>query len=315
MTEPLSVCFIGHGMHAERIKKILTNLQVHYRLVEFDRNIDLKEQEYISDVDAVFITSPNDTHATYLRDLSNGYDGYIYCEKPPLNQESDLPIFDKIDQEKVFFGFNYRYSPLHQILAKLAETFSLGPLVNSRIHCSYPFAVKDEYRTSWKSDTTRSPLGVVENLGVHFIDLSVSLLGDVQTVSSSLQTLMKGQDAVDTATIMLTHRTGNTSTIFVSYATAYFSDMYFCFEKGDVHHDGVKIDVYSPRETFNSVGLSERPPLAFSKQLSATRLYEDSLRECVSNFINVVQAGGTFPPELVERSKEVVSAMLLTSKA
>ena len=40
------------------------------------------------------------------------YDGYVYCEKPPINKVEDLEIFDLINPSKFFFGFNYRFSEI-----------------------------------------------------------------------------------------------------------------------------------------------------------------------------------------------------------
>ena len=100
----------------------------------------------------------------------------------------------------------------------------------------------------------------------------------------------------------------------MSYATSYRNNIYLTLERGDIDYDGNKIDVYSPRETFNFQGLSIRPPVVLTKELDSEIAYKESLRECVKYFIQVVASGGEFESELSDRSKEVASAMLVSRK-
>lgn len=311
MKKLLSVSFIGNGNHARRIQGALKALKIHYKEIEYNRNIPLSDQIDVIRSDAIFITSPNDTHGQYLEQLEKIYDGYIYCEKPPVNKLEELPILDKINSNKCFFGFNFRYSPVLSVLSSTRNEFNLGSIVAVEIHCSYPFAVRPEYLGSWKSDCDRSPRGVLENLGVHYIDMSVSLCGSIQTSFVSLTSSMNDNRAPDTASISLVHSDSIFSNIFVSYATSFLNRIYLTLENGDIHYDGFKIDVYSPRESFNSRGLSIRPPLSFKKELDSETAYQESLCECVRQFIQVVSTGGQFESELSERSREVTSAMLV----
>ena len=314
MSKPLSIGFIGNGSHARRVRDALISLEVRYQEVEYDRSSPISEQVGIIQSDAIFITSPNDTHGSYLEQLHQIYNGYIYCEKPPVNRLIELSILDTIDMTRCFFGFNYRYSPIHEEISGIRNEFDLGPIVTIEIHCSYPFAVKPEYLESWKSDCDRSPLGVLENLGVHFIDMSISFAGSIQTSSLRLTNIINNSRAPDTATLSLLHSNGTTSNIFVSYATSYRNNIYLTLERGDIDYDGNKIDVYSPRETFNFQGLSIRPPVVLTKELDSEIAYKESLRECVKYFIQVVASGGEFESELSDRSREVASAMLVSRK-
>ena len=155
---------------------------------------------------------------------------------------------------------------------------------------------------------------MLENLGIHFIDMAVSLCGSIQTSSVSLVNVINKGRAPDTANISLVHSDGALSSIFVSYATSFRNSIYLTLDRGDIHYDGVKIDVYSPRDSLDSKGLSVRPPLALKKELDSDAAYKQSLRECVREFMQIVSTGGEFRPELSERSREVTSAMLTGGK-
>jgi predicted dehydrogenase len=310
MGQMLKVCFIGNGGHAKRIQKILSVLNVDYRMVDFDRTAKLSDQKGVISCDVVFITSPNHTHAQYLSALSEQFNGYIYCEKPPINRPEDLEVFNAVDFSRCFFGFNLRYSGIHEILSDAKKEFALGKLLNTHIYHSYPFATKPQYSVSWKSDVAKSPYGVVENVGIHYIDMSVTLSGNIKTLCKSTRNLIGSGSAVDTASIFCEHENGATSNIFVSYATSFREGMYLTFTNGDIEFEGDEVKVYHPRESLNDLGLAVRPPVALVKKLFGGSLHKDSMQNCIREFMNVVLNEGGFSPDLARRSKLVVSAML-----
>jgi predicted dehydrogenase len=310
LMQQLKICFIGNGSHAKRIQEVLSCLSVNYRVVDFERAARLSGQIDVINCHVIFITSPNDTHAQYLSELSEHFNGYIYCEKPPINRLEDLKIFDAVDFERCFFGFNLRYSGIHGFLSDVKKQFPLGRLLNTHIHRSYPFAIKPEYQDSWKSDKTRSPHGVLENLGVHYVDLSMMFSGNIKDIRKRKINLLGSGSAVDTATIFCEHENGSTSHIFVSYATSFREEMYLTFEKGDISYDGDVSQVYYPRDSFDSRGLSIRPPVVLAKTLNSEALYDESMRNCIKEFVEVVLNKGGFNPDLALRSRSAVLAIL-----
>ena len=306
----LGICFIGSGSHSDRIKKIISNIGHKFNLIEHDRTLDLDQQPDVLDCDIIFITSPNNTHIDYLRKLSTCYQGYVYCEKPPINKLEDLEIFDSINPSKLFFGFNLRYSEIHKFILQTKEKFDLGELININMHMSYPFSVKEDYKYSWKSDINKSPSGVIENVGIHLLDLSVTFLGAVKEVFLNSTNINKTGTAEDTASVSLLHENGSTSQTFVSYATLAREDIYFSFERGDVNYNGIEFNVYFPRETFNQEGLSIPPPVVLSKSINSVTLHSDSLKNCIDYFINIVLSNHDFNHDLFKNSRISTSAML-----
>jgi predicted dehydrogenase len=305
----VNICFIGNGSHAERIKIIISNMEISYDLVEYDRVADIEQQANVLNSDIIFITSPNSTHANYLNKLSKSYKGYVFCEKPPINKFEDLEIFDMIDPCRFFFGFNHRYSEIQDFISNTEELYNMGDMVNINIHMSYPFSVKESYKYSWKSDISKSPCGVIENLGIHYIDLSVTLLGRIKQVSLNSVNINKSGSAADTATICLVHEGGSTSQIFVSYATLARESMYFSFERGDISYNGSEFNTYYPRETVGKNGLSICPPIVLSKSIDSELLYYQSLHNCINYFINIALSNDCFNHSLIDRARISTLAM------
>jgi predicted dehydrogenase len=246
----------------------------------------------------------------YLNQLSKIFKGYVYCDKPPINKYEDLKIFESINPSRFFFGFNHRYSEIQKFIIQTKENYNLGKLVNINMHISYPFSVKENYKYSWKSDIEKSPNGVMENLGIHYLDLSVTFLGAVKEVFLNSSNLNKTGTADDTASISLHHENGSTSHTFVSYATLARENMYFSFERGDINYDGVEFNAYYPRETFNQEGLSICPPVVLSKTIDSDLLYSRSLKNCINYFINIVIKNDFFDHDLFNNSRISTLAML-----
>ena len=284
-------------------------MEISYDLVEYDRVADIEQQANVLNSDIIFITSPNNTHANYLKKLSKSYKGYVFCEKPPINKFEDLEIFDMIDSCRFFFGFNHRYSEIQEFISNTEELYNMGDMVNINIHMSYPFSVKEAYKHSWKSNINKSPCGVIENLGIHYIDLSVALLGRIKQVSLNSVNINKSGSAADTATFCLVHEGGSTSQIFVSYATLARESMYFSFERGDISYNGSEFNTYYPRETFGKNGLSICPPIVLSKSIDSELLYYQSLHNCISYFIKRALSNDCFNPSLIDKARISTLAM------
>ena len=116
--------------------------------------------------------TPNDTHGDIVREaLSDGK--LVLCEKP-------LTIFDDYyGMEGVNVVLQLRYNPLVKAL-----TINLPR--NSHVSIKVVTYREKTYWDSWKGDPERSG-GILYNMGVHYIDLLIQLLGNpVQVIESKL---------------------------------------------------------------------------------------------------------------------------------
>ena len=92
------------------------------------------------DCDAIFVSSPNQTHYQYLEKLFQKYDGYIFCEKPPVTSTDHLNILTKIPtriKNKLFFNFNYRFSKINDCLVKIKNSENIGKINHINIQPEY----------------------------------------------------------------------------------------------------------------------------------------------------------------------------------
>jgi predicted dehydrogenase len=305
----MNICFIGDGNHAKLIQKSLFKKNINFNLIPYDRAQSLSAQTEVMNCNIIFITSPNSTHAHYLNELNICFDGYVYCEKPPINNIKDLDILRRIDKGRFFFGFNHRYSEILKIIPSIVEKYNFEEMVDVNIHVSYPFSVKPEYKKSWKSNMVNSPYGIVENLGIHYIDLLITLLDNpISTVIHSRNINNTGTSN-DTATIFHEYRNNCTSRIFVSYATIAKEYMEFTFKNGTITYNGSKFTARYPRETFNQGGLSITPPIVYTKKIDSDMLHLNSLEKCLDEFMYTIINHKKFNHNLAIQTEKSVIAM------
>ena len=136
--EKKKIGFIGYKGHANRLIKIFDELDrceiLFFYHPKKDIDIDqlsLKEKrkssatKKLSDLfkcDGIVICTPNHTHFDYLKTLVKNYEGYIFCEKPPVTKKGELEAlikFSNSDKKRIHFNFNLRFSALFDILKTL----------------------------------------------------------------------------------------------------------------------------------------------------------------------------------------------------
>jgi len=305
----IRISFIGDGSHAKRIKNSLKRQKIQFETVDFDRKKNLSIQDSVLACDAIFITSPNNTHANYLAEVNKFFKGYVYCEKPPINRLDEIKIYDSLDYRRFFFGFNFRYSPLVDFINKAKKNFDLGSPINLSIHVSYPFAIKKAYLESWKSNKKSSPNGVIENLAIHYIDFALNIFGIFRTISLVKNNISKNGKVADTASLFFEHINKSTTEIFVSYSSSVQERISITFENGDIHFDGNHLELYYPRDTFGHDGLAQTPPKVFFKEYNNDENYDYSLDRCLFEFITKVQSLQDFDKVLYDNSRRATMAM------
>jgi len=131
------------------------------------------EQALASDVDAVAVVTPPDSHLSLtLAALAAGK--HVVLEKPPLLRADDFTqVADAAAKagKHVFVAENYQYKPLlARIRSLLADGMIGDPLF---VHVN---AIKKQTSDGWRSD-----LGALYEGGIHWIDFMTSI-GTVRSV-------------------------------------------------------------------------------------------------------------------------------------
>ena len=157
-------------------------------------------------------------------------------------------------------------------------------------------------------------------LGINYYYMKLSSL--CSNISPTSDTIMPVQldinstninntgTAEDTASLSLIHKNDSTAQIFVSYATLARESMYFSFERAGIEYNGIELNAYYPRESYNYEGLSVTPPIVLTKSINGELLQSKSLKNCIDYFINTVLRGESFEHELLKKSRMTTLAML-----
>jgi len=311
----LSFGFIGDGGQAQKIKGIINRKIQDANFILYDRYHSLQSWLEIMDTNAVFIVSPNNTHYNYLKKLNNcKYDGYIYCEKPGINNFNNLSLFKYLNHSRVFFGFNLRYSDIPSVLKEISHRHDLGPRVKLDVNVSYPFVLQNHYTKSWKSSSDNCPIGVLENLGIHYLDFAIETQGVPVSTSSHLRILDQNSSTYDWVQINMVFDDASVATLCCSYAIAYRNEVRFTFMNGEILIDDQGVTLIFPRKSFDTNGYSIRPPSHGIDSRNFNDFFGESLVSCIHFFLSYVKRGIDLPTRDFQKSSFSIQTMLNSFK-
>ena len=99
------------------------------------------------DCDAIIIASPNHTHFEYIEKFVKNFNGYIFCEKPPVTNLPDLEKLKNLEQKnknKLFFNFMLRFGKINGILEHYLNSKEIGKIISIDVIASKGLAFKKE---------------------------------------------------------------------------------------------------------------------------------------------------------------------------
>ncbi|HEV7521641.1 MAG TPA: Gfo/Idh/MocA family oxidoreductase [Candidatus Angelobacter sp.] len=127
------------------------------------------------EIDALLLCTPPDAHAQQIA-KSISLDKYVLCEKPVFRDISELDALGPVDAvEKYLMGSaSMRLRKDVQLLLRWITEGVLGPLEHVRLGWWRERGVPAA--GSWRTDPQQSPMGVMEDLGPHLLDLLAALI-------------------------------------------------------------------------------------------------------------------------------------------
>jgi|TARA_B100001971_G_C18163543_1_gene522842 predicted dehydrogenase len=292
------IALIGNGSQAQRIKATLKcwDLEPHCifkpTLREGDSGIT-DDFDKVRACDTIFLCSPNKTHFDYLKSLIG--ERYIFCEKPPVQSHNHIDALRKLDNGKIHYNFNLRYSEISNFLLK-ARNSDFGELISASITISHGLATKPAYETSWRANSSLCPKGVFEIVSVHAVDL-IGFHFDIANIDSNELSNRSGLGTgYDTANTMISLINGGRVNVFSTYVGPYFFDWTFVFENGLLIADPSGITLRGPRAVFDSRGFFKLPPIIEQQSVDSNEDYAQSLERSVAVFLDTTQRNDTFDP-------------------
>jgi len=249
---------------------------------------------------AVVIASPNEAHASQVRALlAAGYDGYIFLEKPPAQDERDIDWLESLSEgtrRKIFVNFNYRRSVYFRGLVRDAERFGLGALLSVNVSTSHGLGLNPSYGGSWRASREHHAGGVFETVAIHFLDMLVLLRGAPERADLMASVHSPYGDAPDNCLLSCLFPGGVTLSVTASYTAPFMSSFTALYENGVVTYGDEKT-VRAPRETFDESGLFSQPPVVHREPVQRKTIARDSLAESVEGFLRAVRSGEGFALE------------------
>lgn len=166
------------------------NIPVEKRYTDYRALVDDAE------VDAVEICTPNYLHvemAAYA--ISAGK--HVNVEKPISTDCSNLkPLveaLEKCDLEKqiCMACFSYRFRPAVRYAKEMIEQGVLGQVVNISVEYLKDSAFWKNRPMEWRFEKEKGGTGVLGDLGVHLIDMTRLLVGDFDSLTGHIETIVK----------------------------------------------------------------------------------------------------------------------------
>lgn len=237
-----------------------------------------------SDVDAILIATPTDTHADLIEQAARA-GKMILCEKPvSLSVERIEECLKVVEQAGVplMIGFHRRYDPNFSMLERRLRAGEIGDIEMVTITCRDPSPPPVSY-------IERSG-GLYRDMMIHDFDMARFLLGEepvvVHALGASLVDPAIGQAGdIDTAAVHMQTATGKMCIITNSRRATYGHD-----QRIEVHGSGGMLRAgnihLTTLEKADSAGFTTDPiPFFFVER------YEDAYRIEINAFLTAIEKG------------------------
>jgi len=270
---------------ADSFEKSATDLATQYGAEVRTIDAILKS----SDIDAVVICTPTDTHADLIERFTHAGKA-IFCEKPiDLDVERVKACLKVVDAEggTLMVGFNRRFDPHFQAVKQAIGEGQIGDVEMVTIVSRDPGAPPVDY--------IKRSGGIFRDMTIHDFDMARWLLGEeIDTVTAQASVLVDPAIGTagdyDSVSVMLSTATGKHATISNSRRATYGYD-----QRIEVHGSKGAVAAENQRpvsiEIANGNGYT-RPPL---HDFFMTRYTEAYARE-ISSFIDFVESKSPASP-------------------
>lgn len=288
---------------------------------------DYRELLARDDVDVVFVTVPNRSHAEIVEAAAQA-GKHVYCEKPlAMNVAEGLRMVEAVERAGVNhqMTFNFRFFPAILRARQLVEEGFLGRVFSFRGRYYRSSYIDPAKPISWRQQRAVAGGGALFDIGSHVLDALYYVLGGYGDVRATLETLIPERPAdagsplrvsvdVDDLALLTLHLSdGTPGTVEASrMGTGYMNDMGFEVfgELGAIRfnaQDPSWLEVYDVRDAgapiggmrgFRKVETMVRYPGQKSPDGSMAPDFVRSHAECAYQFLRAVLEGRPARPSL-----------------
>ena len=191
---------------------------------EVARLTDLGTMLARPDVQAVYVATPNNSHAQIVEAVA-GAGKHVFCEKPMARTSAEaerMVAACRAAGTTYATAFDQRFHPAHRALQSLIADGALGRVTCVRIHyaCWTPPDWTPDGRSlnNWRVDPQRAGGGAMIDLAPHGLDLTQMLLGEpLEDIACLMQQRVFDYPVDDGAVIIARSASG----VLLSHTVAY----------------------------------------------------------------------------------------------
>ncbi|NLJ85316.1 MAG: Gfo/Idh/MocA family oxidoreductase [Firmicutes bacterium] len=171
-----------------------------------------KDARYVSyedllardDIDAVSVCTPNYLHGPQTVDALRA-GKHVLCEKPMATsvEAAEAMVNAAADAKKVLMvGFTHRYLKHNQVAKGLLEDGAIGNPYMIRVRFAHDGPYKSwAATTDWFFRPEKAGGGALLDMGIHALDISRYMLGEITSISGRIGTFGKDIVVEDTAVL------------------------------------------------------------------------------------------------------------------
>lgn len=260
------------------------------------------------DLDAVHICSPTHTHKQYTLDALAAKK-HVLVEKPiGRSAEEAVEIFAEWKKTNlvVMVGMNQRFRPDSMILKSFIENQDLGDIFYIKSGWNKP--IRDAH--SWRLKKNQSGGGVLLDLGIMMLDLSLWLVGFPKLISVSATTFNHNIETVEDSVIVSANYAGGVITAEASWSPMVENDEQFLRVMGT--SGSARLFPFKIHKMMHENLVDITPSSIGTEKHLYKRSYENELRHFIGAVRNLHKATCT-PKDAVERMK-LIDAIYLSAK-
>ena len=173
------------------------------------------------EVEGIINTTPNHVHLETTR-AAAAAGKHVFLDKPIANAIGEAKAITQVCQDAdvvLAVGYQRRREGHFRWIKERIDAGDFGKLVQAEANISRDREGKFELG-HWRYTAEGMPGGVMLQIGLHYVDVLMMLLGPVKTVSGMASQLVLPGDNPDVGTLLMTHEDGAVSSLSTSYASA-----------------------------------------------------------------------------------------------
>ena len=187
----VAVCDIDEDKLTAAAEKL--SIAPEYRFTDYNDliNCDI--------VDAVEICTPNYLHVPMAIDVVKAGKA-VNIEKPLSDTYENVPeLLSELEKnpQPNMMCFSYRFRPAVRYAKKLIEEGKIGKIVSVHIEYLQSGSFIEGRRMEWRFVKALSGSGAIADLGVHLIDMTRYLIGEINAVCARKSTVVKQRRMLD----------------------------------------------------------------------------------------------------------------------